>query len=157
MKIERKHVLILLSIVVMIAIASNALVTTYASEEDNDNSYLGWFNGNMPKCRFGGGQGWGQRGFIEVSEEYEAKVIEIAENDVDVANLINTEGYTVAGIRPIFTIKVDAEGNVETKATDAILTLTNEDATSRASIWVDLEELKVTRIVIETRTVIEKS
>jgi hypothetical protein len=58
-------------------------------------------------------------------------------------------------VRPIIKTVVDGEGNVVTKATDAIVMLVKED-TGRASAWVNLDEVKVTEIVILTRTVIEK-
>ena len=66
------------------------------------------------------------------------------------------QGYTIAGVRPIIKTVVDGNGDVTTKATDAIVMLGSED-TTRASVWVDIEEGKVTQIVILTRTVIEKS
>ena len=66
-----------------------------------------------------------------------------------------TEGYNVTSVRPIIKTIVDGEGNVVNKATDAILLLEN-DANGRAFVMVDIEEAKVTQIVISTRTVIEK-
>ena len=42
------------------------------------------------------------------------------------------------------------------KATNAILML-SKDTTGRATVWVSIEQAKVTRIEILTRTVIEKS
>jgi hypothetical protein len=66
------------------------------------------------------------------------------------------EGYNIARVRPIIRSIVEADGNVETKATSAIIML-EKDETSHTSVWVDLEEAKVTEIVILTRTVIEKS
>jgi hypothetical protein len=50
---------------------------------------------------------------------------------------------------------VDAEGNVVTKATSAIVML-QKDTTGLATVTVNIEEAKVTQIVILTRTVIEK-
>jgi len=156
-KTDRKEALILLSVVALIAIASSSMLTVYATDNGENSSYARWFNGM--KLGIGGrsGRRCGGRpyGFIEVSEEYEANVISIAENDLDVQNLIN-EGYNVTGVRPIITTKIDAQGNVTTKATNAIIML-EKDTTSRASVWVNLEEGKVTRIVILTMTVIEKS
>ena len=150
----------MLSVVALIAIASSAVLTVYATDsgETSSNGLAGWFNwmGLGTRGRPGGWRcGGGRYGLVEVSEEYKEKVINIAKNDPDVTNLIN-DGYNVTGVRPIITTKVDAEGNVVTKATNAIVML-QKDTTSRASVWVDLEEEKVTKIAIFTMTVIEKS
>ena len=67
------------------------------------------------------------------------------------------QGYTIEGVRPIIKTIVDGNGDVTTRAIDAIVMLTNDDTTSRASVWVDLEGEAVTRIVILTRTVIENA
>jgi hypothetical protein len=58
-------------------------------------------------------------------------------------------------VRPIIKTLVDGEGNVVTKATDALVILEN-DSNGHASVMVDVEEAKVTQIVILTKTVIEK-
>jgi hypothetical protein len=92
--------------------------------------------------------------FIEVSEEFEESILAIAEGDEDVQALLD-EGYNVTGVRPIIKTVVDGNGDVVTKATDAIVLLEKED-TGRAGVWVNLDEAKVTEIVIVTRTVIEK-
>ena len=78
----------------------------------------------------------------------------IAESDQDVQNLI-ADGYNVTAVRPIIKTVVDAEGNVVTKVTSAILLL-QKDTTGHATVLVNIEEAKVTQIVILTRTVIEK-
>jgi hypothetical protein len=98
-----------------------------------------------------GGRGFG---FVEVSEEFKENVLAIAEGDEDVQVLLD-DGYNVTGVRPIIKTVVDGEGNVVTQATDAIVMLEKED-TGRATVWVNLDEAKVTGIVILTRTVIEK-
>ena len=59
-------------------------------------------------------------------------------------------------MRPIIKTVVEADGTVVTKATSAIVML-EKDTTSRATALVDIEESKVTEIVILTRTVIDKS
>jgi hypothetical protein len=102
------------------------------------------------------GMRFGMHGFgpVEVSEEFEQTVTSIAESDTDVQNLI-ADGYNVTSVRPIIKTVVDAEGNVVTKATSAVLTL-QKDATGHATVMVDIEEAKVTQIVILTRTVIDK-
>jgi hypothetical protein len=97
---------------------------------------------------------FGGFGAIEVSEEFEQTVTSIAESDTDVQNLID-DGYNVTSVRPIIKTVIDAEGNVVTKATSAVLTL-QKDTTGHATVTVDIEEAKVTQIIILTRTVIDK-
>ena len=127
-----------------------------------DNNYTavpGWDNGCMGFRGPGHGMGFGRHGFggfgpIEVSDEFKEKVTTIAENDTDVQSLI-VNGYNVTSINPIVKTVVDAEGNVVTKATSAIVML-QKDTTGFATVTVNIEEAKVTQIVILTRTVIEK-
>jgi len=124
-----------------------------STSEDNGEMMLktcGW----QPRWQHGWQRGWERHGFIEVSEEYKENVINIAKSDKDMQNLLNG-GYNITGVRPIITTKVDAKGNVVMKATEAIVML-QKDTTGNASVWVNVEEGKVTRIVILTRTVIEK-
>jgi hypothetical protein len=101
-----------------------------------------------------GRHGFGGFGQIEVSDEFKQTVTNIAENDTDVQNLI-TQGYNVTSVTPIIKNVVDANGTVVTKATSAVLILQN-GTTGRASVMVNIEEAKVTQIVILTRTVINK-
>ena len=127
-----------------------------------DNNYTavpGWDNGCMGFRGPGHGMGFGRHGFggfgpIEVSDGFKEKVTTIAENDTDVQSLI-VNGYNVTSINPIVKTVVDAEGNVVTKATSAIVML-QKDTTGFATVTVNIEEAKVTQIVILTRTVIEK-
>lgn len=157
-EIDGKKALILLSVLTLIAIVTSAALTVYAADDDGDiaKGFAGWLNGRMQIGRCGWGRGWGRLGLIEVSEEFEQNAIAIANEDSDVQGLLE-EGYTVAGVRPIIKTIVDGNGDVTAKATDAIIMLTDDDTTGRASVWVDLEEGKVTQIVILTRTVIEKA
>ena len=158
--IERKKVAILLATIAVAAIMSGIALTAFAAAngEENSTEFPGWINEGMMT----GPHGWshgrlrvpGCFGFIEVSEEFEENVINIAESDQDVQDLRN-DGYNITGIRPIIKTVVEADGSVVTKATDAIVML-EKDTTSHASVWVNLEEAKVTEIVILTRTVIEK-
>ena len=101
-----------------------------------------------------GRHSFGGFGPIEASEEFKQTVTNIAENDTDVQNLI-TQGYNITSMTPIIRNVVDANGTVVTKATSAVLILQN-GATGRASVIVNIEETKVTQIVILTRTVINK-
>ncbi len=106
--------------------------------------------------RHGGGHGHegGPGGFVTVSQEYKDNVISIAQNDSDIQNLL-ADGYNVTGVRPIINAIVEADGTVTMKATTAIVTLC-QNTTGRAFATVNVEEGKVTEIVILTRTVIEK-
>jgi hypothetical protein len=130
---------------------------TVATQEANENVLPSW-NDNcvgfgMRGMRFGR-HGFGGFGPIEVSEEFKQTVTNIAENDTDVQNLI-ADGYNVTSVRPIIKTVIDAEGNVVTKATNAVLTL-QKDTTGHASVMINIEEAKVTQIIILTRTVIDK-
>jgi hypothetical protein len=66
------------------------------------------------------------------------------------------EGYNITRVIPKIVFRVEADGTVVMKATSAVITLA-KDRAGRASVWVDVEEEKVTKIVIVTVTVIEKS
>ena len=160
-KMDRKgKALVLLTMVAVSALLGGMALTAYAANngEENSHGFRELFKERMMAGPFGmprGGQcGWRRGPAFEVSEEFEENAINIAEGDEDVQALLD-DGYSVAGVRPIIKSIVEADGNVETKAADAIVIL-EKDETSRASAWVDLEEAKVTKIVILTRTVIEK-
>jgi len=156
---NRSKTLILLTMVAVAAIFGGIVLTSYAADngEKNSNGFPEWFNGRMMPgtCGWarGGLRGRGGYGF-EVSEEFKQNVINIAEGDEDVQNLL-ADGYNVTGVRPIIKSIVEADGNVKAKATSAIVML-EKDTTGKAAIWVDLEANQVTKIVILTRTVIEK-
>ncbi len=140
--------------------AVDLLVVTDTNEStDGSAGFMPWmmpgqFGEPRGGPRRGGPHGRGGFGFVEVSEEFKENVTTIAESDEDVQALLD-DGYNVTAVRPIIQTVVDGAGNVVTKATDAIVILAKED-TGRASVWVNLEEAKVTEIVILTRTVIEK-
>jgi len=158
--IDRSKALTLLTIVAIAAILGGIVLTTYAADngDENSNGFPEWFNGRMMAgpCGMprGGPHGWGRGGFIEVSEEFEENIVNIAEGDEDVQGLL-ADGYNVTAVRPIIKSIVEADGDVVTKATSAVVML-EKNATGRASVWVNVEEGTVTRIVILTRTVIEK-
>ena len=166
----------MLTIVAFAAIMGGFLLTTQAADTSNttvtdttntttvtaDTNYTavpGWDNGCMGFGGPGHGMGFGRHGFggfgpIEVSDEFKEKVTTIAENDTDVQSLI-ANGYNVTSVHPIIKTVVDADGNVVTKATSAIVML-QKDTPGFATVTVSIEEAKVTQIVILTRTVIEK-
>jgi len=163
--VDKKKALILLSFVavaaIMSGIALNAYSTANAQTTVNGKQWRvyspGWFAGNVSMEMRGpphGMHGQGCCGFIEVSEEFKDNVINIAKSDTDVQSLLN-EGYNITDVRPIIKTVVERDGTVVTKASSAILML-KKDTTGRACVWVDLEQRKVTRIEILTRSVIEK-
>jgi hypothetical protein len=155
---KSRKVLVLLSIVALAAMISTYAFTALAqdTEEESTPEFLECRNGFGPGRGRGRGPGWGHFGYVEVSEEYEAKVISIAEGDEDIQGLLN-DGYTITGVKPIFKTVVDANGDITTKATSAVVMLQNEDEMGHASAWVDIEEGLVSKIVIFTRTVIDKT
>jgi hypothetical protein len=148
-----------LSTVLILAILSGIGVMVYANGVANGTSTESNIMLNYGGC-YGGGPGFGRRGFgwgggsITVSQEYKDNVISIAQNDSDVQNLL-AEGYNITGVRPIISTRVEANGTVTMKATTAIVML-SKNTTGRAFVTVNVEQGKVTQIVILTRTVIEK-
>jgi hypothetical protein len=110
---------------------------------------------------FGGGRhgprgGHGGYWPVQVSAEFTQNVTSIAKNDTDVQNLL-AQGYNITSVvRPVINSIIDSKGYVITKATSAVLIL-QKDTSGFASVTVDLEKGKVTKILILTRTVIEKT
>ena len=161
MNIDRRKALILLTAVIAAAILGGVVFNAYSADnadETSDNSAT-WMTERMMMPGQCGGRRGGMRGlegfgFIEVSEEYKENVLNIAKNDTDVQALLN-DGYNITQVRPIIKTVVEADGTVVTRATSAIVML-GKDTTGFAAVSVDVEEAKVTQIVIITRTVIEK-
>jgi hypothetical protein len=185
MSVNRKIMaLTLLTLVAFAAVMGGFLLTTQATDTNDttettaenttavttDDSYgvvPDWNVGGMGfgGIGFGGGPGHRHRGgfggfglgfiSVEVSAEFEEKVINIAKSDTDVQQLLD-EGYNVTRVMPIVKTIIDGDGNVVTKATNATVML-EKDTTGRAIVSVDLEQEQVTQIIILTRTVIDKS
>ena len=65
------------------------------------------------------------------------------------------DAYNITDVRPIINTIVEADGTVTMKATTAIVML-SQNTTGKAFVTVNVDEGKVTEIVILTRTVIEK-
>jgi hypothetical protein len=169
---DKKKALILLSSVVVAAVIGGIVLNAYSAaakaytrvNNGGVQDWLGWkglgFMGladsnitvGKPAMHHGWMRGRDYCDSIKVSEEYKENVINIAKNDTDVQNLLN-EGYNITGVKPIIKTVVEGDGTVVTKATTAIVTL-EKDTTGRAMVWVDLEQGKVTKIVI--LTIIEK-
>ena len=141
---------------------TNALMATFNGATTDDNSsfcfrygFGGHNRGGMDGFFAGPPRGCGRGEFTTVSQEYKDNVINITESDTDVQKLL-AEGYNITGVRPLINATVEADGTVTMKATNAIVTLT-QNTTGRAIVWVNVEQAKVTRITILTMTVIEKS
>ena len=159
------------SALLVLAVLSGIAALAYANSVNGDTSTTtavtsnddGYFIGGMGGHGHGGWQGCGMGPWesITVSQGFKDNVLNIAKNDTDVQNLLN-EGYNITAVRPIINATVEADGTVTMKATSAIVTLiqntTSQNTTSKgkALVWVNIDEGKVTRIVILTRTVIEK-
>jgi hypothetical protein len=159
-ELERKTKTLMISAVVVLAVLSGIAAMAYANglndastESNVACDYSGYYNDTRP---FFGRQrwGWGHGGSITVSQEFKDNVINITKSDSDVQKLL-ADGYDITDVRPIINTVVEADGTVTMKATSAIVTL-YQDTTGRAFAWVDVEQGKVTKIVISTRTVIEK-
>jgi hypothetical protein len=159
--LERKTKILMISTVLVVAILSGIAAFAYANRINGDAGPIANVAGDGD-AYLGGGHGHGGRpgyrigpwGSITISQEFKDNVINIAKNDTDVQNLLN-DGYNITAVRPIINPTVEANGTVTMKATNAIIIL-EKNTTSRATIWVNLDEGKVTRIVILTMTVIEK-
>jgi len=166
-EIERKTKTLVISIALALAVLSGIALMAYANanggtDDTNTTTNGTWYHfdqyyNNTRPCfgRRGFGGGRGGFGPITVSEEYKENVLNITESDTDMQALL-TDGYNITGVRPIISTTVEADGTVTMKATTAIVSL-QKDTTSRALVWVDVEQAKVTRIEILTITVIEKS
>jgi hypothetical protein len=166
-EIERKIKILMISTVLVLAVLSGIALLAYANANGATNDTSTTNNGpwyysgqycNVTRPFFGQhafAGGWGGFGgrFINVSQEYKDNVINIIESNSTVKNLLN-EGYNITGVRPIISATVEADGTVTMKATTAIVSL-KQGTTGRALVWVDIEQAKVTRIEILTRTVIE--
>ena len=158
---DKGKAIVLLTVVAAAAIMSGIILAAYSADngEKSVNDVPGWGMGMMMPEAYGGPHGrMGGRGgfrFIEVSDEFKENVLNIANADSDVQALL-TDGYNITQVRPIIKSVVEADGTVVTKATSAIVML-EKDTTGRATALVDIEQAKVTEIVILTRTVIDKS
>ncbi len=164
MKTDKNIALVLLSVVAFAVLLGGLYMTAYATDDSGDSTAPvltapqgGWaprLGGLGLKGGMMRGRG-GCNGFVEVSAAYNETVISILESDSDVQDLL-ADGYSVSAVRPVLKTTVEADGTVVTRATSAIVELT-KDTTGRATVWVDVTAGKVTRIVILTRTVIDKS
>lgn len=159
-KIALLVLILLLGIVLYMSLAGSVSVTAQKEEAP--------FNGLFRRFKWGPfkievnfskikeypfpGRMWNR---LEVSEEFKEKVINIAKSDPDVEKLLS-EGYNITCIKPIIKTVIDADGNVTFKAKSAVLVL-RKNTSGIAFVWIDVENNKVTRIEIITRTVIVKS
>jgi hypothetical protein len=174
-KLERKIKTLTISTVLVLAVLSGLAVMAYANRgTDGTNAMMAYATGAADDTsaatnvtwnygRYCGGMqaffgmqthGRGGGGFITVSQEFKDNVINITESDSDVQKLL-ADGYNITEVRPIINATVEADGTVSMKATSAIVTLV-QNTTGRATVWVNVEQAKVTRIEILSITTIEK-
>jgi len=136
----------------------NAMTSTALNDNATDLPFPGMDGmmlgdqGGPRGCRGGFGAGIGN---IEISSEYTQNVEAIINNDTDVQTLIS-EGYNMTSVVPIVHSVIGADGTLTSKASTAIVTLEN-GTSGIATVKVDIEQSKVTQIVILTRTVIDKT
>jgi hypothetical protein len=177
-KIERKTILLTLLIVAAsAAVVGGLVVKEQANAETLVTSYpsttisMGSHNDTMPPfsdtrsplsdypiCQeFGIGRGRGGHGYYnyELSTEFRQTIDDILGSDSDVQNLIS-QGYNVTSIRPQVKNVINANGIVTAKATTAVVIL-EKGTSGYATVNVNIEGAKVDKIVIITRTVIDKS
>lgn len=136
------------------AVLANDVLNDTNIVGDNMCDFGGHHRGGMGGFFAGEVDGGGRSGFVTVSQEFKDNVINITESDQDVQKLLS-DGYNITGVRPIINAVVQADGSVTVKATMAIVTMA-QNTTGRATVWVDMEQAKVTRIEIMSITVIEK-
>lgn len=162
---DRRKAVVALLITAIVVVMGGVVLSAYSTSSQavnnggmqvwlGGNGFVGCVNGRMAVEK---PRGWmyGRGVVIDVSQEYREKVINIIQNDPDVKNLLDN-GYSVKCIKPVIKTAVKGDGTLVTKATTAIVTLW-KNTTARATVWVDLEQGKVTKIAILTLTVIEKS
>lgn len=174
LKLERKVKVMMVTTVLILTILSGIAFLAYASRGTSDlNALMTYANGatndantiGNVTCNYGGFYGgmrafagpdhrWRPGEFLTVSQEFQDNVVNITESDSDVQKLL-ADGYNITGVRPIVSATVEADGTVTMKATTAIVTLA-QNTTGRATVWVNIEQAKVARIVILSMTVIEK-
>ena len=164
----------LLLLTAFAAVIGGLMMTTQAADTNSTTSTTEDLSSNVNMLQdvvtgdqgFGGAMGFGRgprghggfmggMGNIEVSEEYTANVNTILDGDADAQDLIS-QGYNVTSINPIVKNVIEADGTLATKATTATVTLQN-GTSGYATVSVDIEQAKVTQIVIITRTVIDKT
>jgi len=146
---NRKTIILTSTIIILAAIITAQAINVYANQTIQGN-----LKPNL-KWPWTNGKGKIAPRQIEVSEEYKQKVVSIAQNDPDIKNLINN-GYNITAIKPIIKATIKADGTIELKASKAIITLM-KSKTERATALVDLEQGKITKIIITTLTIIEKT
>ena len=112
-----------------------------------------WNTSYQPRfhAKWGFAKGWR---LVQVSREYESRVLEILRADPDASKLLG-EGYNVTAIRPLITAVVSGTGDVSLKATRAVVLLRGPSG-SVAKVLVDVEQGRVLEIVALTRTIVKK-
>jgi hypothetical protein len=169
-KLERKTIILIASSLLVLAALSGIAVFAYANAVNGTGSdtttttniatcygdFWGGARGFFGRRGFGWGFEWGPMGNLTVSQTFINNAVNIAKSNSSVQTLLS-EGYNITNVRPIISTSVGANGTVTMQATTAVITLTqsSETTTGRALVWVNMQQDKVTKIVIMTRTVIQ--
>lgn len=90
---------------------------------------------------------------MEVSSEFESRVLSILKSDPDASKLLE-QGCNVTAVEPVVTAVVQGTGDVSLKAKQAVVTL--RGPSGGAAVLVDVEQGKVLKIITVTKTVITK-
>jgi len=98
---------------------------------------------NIRKLPLGWGL-WLNKKFIEVSEGFKDRVVNILQSNENTSKLLN-EGYNITAIRPIIKLVVQDDGNILLKAVGAWVTL-HKEGEGVVHVLVDLEKSEVVSI-----------
>ena len=83
--------------------------------------------------------------FVELSEEFKQKVVEILKSDTDTSALLSS-GYNITCIEPILRLVVQGDGSVTMKVTKVIVLMV-KPGEGKALAYVDLETGTVEKLV----------
>lgn len=158
----------LLSVAILTTIVGGLVLKANAADTETPDTTIiepRFNNTNRPRgfgFPSGCGKGFARMGHrfglndnrLELSSEYTQKVEEILNNDSDVQNLF-AQGYNVTAIKPVINRVVEANGTVTSKASTAVISL--RGTSGKATVYVDYNSAKILKIVIITRTVIDKT
>ncbi len=152
---ERKTIVALALLAVAVVAISVGILVTYVEAKSTDQvegPFMNMWRRIMWRNAIvrGVAKDIGPR--VEVSDEFKELVVKIVSSDADTSKLL-AEGYNITNIRPVIKAYVGADGTVNLKAVEAIVTL-NKSGTGRALAIVNIEQGKVVKIYMYT--VIEK-
>ncbi len=82
--------------------------------------------------------------FIEISDEYRVKVIDILKSNPDVQSLLR-DGYNITMVKPMIKLYVKGDGSVELRASQSYVCL-YKSGVERVVVLVDVEANNVIKI-----------